>query len=45
MNSKILVNEHSVVTMHSDSPRVQRSQAMLRISSIDDSVGWTTKFL
>ena len=28
----------------SDSPRVQRLPAMLRISSIDDSVGRITKF-
>jgi len=28
----------------SDSPRVQHLPAMLRISAIDDSVGWITKF-
>jgi len=34
-----VVNEHSVLTT------VQHSPAMIRISSVDDSVGWITKFL
>jgi len=29
---------------HSDSPRAQHLPAMLRVSAIDGSVGWITKF-